>query len=194
MLFAASAIALAAGYSLLPSAEETVFHAVAVSENGDGVVVDFSLKSTAGSGRLLVNVRHTLFQQDTEYSLQNALSTAKKTLGVPLTARDYTIDLKTRQKLVGGESATAVFAVAIIANYLNKPMRSDSVLTASLDAQGNLLPVGGVDEKIIAAVKAGKKFFYIARSQELKYEQELSQEIQITRLDSLDDAVLKMLA
>ncbi len=193
MLLAASAIALAVGYSLLPNGEETVFHAVAVSENGDGVVVDFSLKSTAGSGRLLVNVRHTLFETDAEYSLQNALSSAKKTLGVPLTARDYTIDLKTRQKLVGGESATAVFAVAIIANYLNRPMRTDSVLTASLDSQGNLLPVGAVDEKIIAAVKAGKKFFYIARGQELKYENELSREIQITRLDTLEDAVEKLI-
>lgn len=198
LLALAAAFAAFLGYSLFPSTRETRFQAAAVSENGAGVIAEFSLRSRSGNGALLVNIANAQWRGDAEHSFRAARAHAEKILGVPLDNRDYELSLRSREEGVAGESAGAALACAVIANYLDAELRGDAIVSAALNASDAgddaLLPIGAADEKILAAAQAGKKVFLVAETQELKYESELAKRIQIKRVRTLRDALPYLIA
>ena len=62
-------------------------------------------------------------------------------------------------KFVDGPSAGAAMAVASSAVLQNKTLRTDVVITGTIDKKGNIGTVGGVSEKTIAASRSGKSYF-----------------------------------
>jgi predicted S18 family serine protease len=179
---------------LFPSTRETRFQAAGVDADGTGAIIDFVLRSRPGSGALLVNVANAEWREDAEQSLRAARGHAEALLGVSLEQQDYDLTLSsTTTEGVGGGSAGAAIAVAIIANYYGAQPRGDALASAALDAfnysNDELQPVGGGDEKILAAANAGKRVFVIAQNQELKYEGELAKRIQIKRVRTLREVV-----
>lgn len=56
---------------------------------------------------------------------------------------------------VEGDSASIAVATAIISALKNIPVRQDTAMTGSLSVRGEVLAVGGVTQKVEAAVKAG---------------------------------------
>ena len=56
---------------------------------------------------------------------------------------------------VEGDSASITVATAIISAFLGIPVRQDIAMTGSLSVRGEVLPVGGVTYKILAAHAAG---------------------------------------
>ncbi|MFH0973305.1 MAG: S16 family serine protease [Candidatus Micrarchaeota archaeon] len=197
IIVCAAAAALFLGYALFPSSRETRFQAAAVSDSGEGVIVDFALRSRPGNGALLINVENAEWRADAEKSFRASREHAENFLGVPLSNRDYELELRSREGGVEGESAGAAFAIAIIANYLNAEPRSDAIVSAALDSENSsneaLLPIGGAEEKILAAAQAGKRVFVVAQDQTLKYEGELARRIQVERARTLCEAVQALL-
>ena len=197
IIVCAAAAALFLGYALFPSTKETRFQAAAIGDSGEGVIVDFALRSRPGNGALLINVENAEWRADAEKSFRASREHAESFLGVPLSNRDFELELRSREGGVEGESAGAAFAIAIIANYLNVQPCEDAIVSAALDA-GNasndaLLPIGGAEEKILAAAQAGKRVFVVAQDQPLKYEGELAQRIQVERARTLREAVALLL-
>ncbi|PIO06433.1 hypothetical protein COT29_01130 [Candidatus Micrarchaeota archaeon CG08_land_8_20_14_0_20_59_11] len=181
-------LALAVGYLLLPSPHyKTQFQACAVTLGGEGTLVWFEIYMRQGSGKTFVNIQSARFREDTEQSLLKARLAAEETLGTSLKNYDITLDMLTPQDNVAGESAGAAFASALVANYLQRPLRGDAVISAAL-SDGKLAPVGGIDEKMVAAAEAGKKTFVIAEEQQIKHA-ELAQRIRIVRAKTLGDAL-----
>jgi Lon-like ATP-dependent protease len=58
---------------------------------------------------------------------------------------------------IDGDSATAAVCLAIISALLDIPLKQDFAITGSLDLSGNVLAIGGVNEKIEAAKRYGFK-------------------------------------
>ncbi len=192
VLLCAGLAALFIGYSLFPAVRETRFQAAGVSDNGEGVIIDFALRSRPGNGALLVNVANAEWREDTAASFLAAREHAQSLVGVPLDNRDYELSVSASGAGIGGESAGAAFASAVIANYYGGQLRGDAVVSAALPldaANETLEPIGGADEKILAAAKAGKRFFVVAQAQQLKYEGELAKRIAIKRVRTLREAV-----
>ncbi len=58
---------------------------------------------------------------------------------------------------VEGDSASIAVATAIISALKDIPVRQDTAMTGSLSVRGEVLPVGGVTQKVEAAAEAGLK-------------------------------------
>jgi len=191
LIAAASWVAFDFGYSAVPASRTVEFTAAAVGGNGRGLMVPFRLSITPGSGRLLVDVGSVSFKEDTERSLRKARAAAEKYLGVSLGGADIALSFEAGEKVVAGESAGMAFAVAISSAWSGRPLRDDVALSAALTDDGNVSPVDGIEEKIIAARESDKSVFLVASGQPIKQEKELEAAtgMRIVRVGGLDEAM-----
>ena len=56
-----------------------------------------------------------------------------------------------------GPSAGVAMVVSLASLYMGNPVRKDVAMTGEITLRGDVLPVGGIKEKVIAAVRAGIK-------------------------------------
>ncbi|NUN11878.1 hypothetical protein HUU53_04530 [Candidatus Micrarchaeota archaeon] len=187
IIFVGCFLAFQLGYALGPTSSEKTFQAVAISNLGEGKVIEFSLKSYPGTGKTLLSIENALFEKDTQESLQRARRLAEKYLG-HATNTDYEFSILRENNLNGG-SAGLEFALAIASNELNKKLKKEVVVSSAIDEELELIPVGGIDEKILAAIQQEKKIFIVSETQPIKYEEQLSQQIQIIRVKTLAEAI-----
>ncbi|CAF30742.1 ATP-dependent protease LonB [Methanococcus maripaludis] len=87
---------------------------------------------------------------------------------------------------IDGDSATAAACLSIISSLLNIPLKQDFCITGSLDLNGEILAIGGVNEKINAAKEYGFKRVIIPQSNfEDVIDPEGIEVIPVTRLEEI---------
>lgn len=79
---------------------------------------------------------------------------------------DYDIHVQFIQTYEGveGDSASISVAVAVISALEGIPVEQDAAMTGSLSVRGDVLPVGGISNKVSAAIDAGMKYVIIPES------------------------------
>ncbi|MGC9114247.1 MAG: S16 family serine protease [Candidatus Micrarchaeia archaeon] len=193
------ALAIAASYAgyliATPPASTIEFNAPAVSEDGRGVMIPFKLSIKPGEGRLLVNIAQTSFKADVENSLRKAKANAEKFMSVSLQHADLIVEAQPQQKIVGGESAGAAFTIAIISLYSGHALNNQATVSATINENGDIGEVDGIEEKIIAAREAGKTTFVVSKQQKIKSEESLRHlGIQIIRASNITEAAQHLLS
>ena len=88
----------------------------------------------------------------------------KSNYSLNLTENDIHIHFLDSTSKKDGPSAGVAIALAIMSLYLDRPIGSDYAFTGELSLKGEILPVGGIKEKIIGAVNSGIKKIYIPES------------------------------
>ncbi len=74
---------------------------------------------------------------------------------------DIIIHLPTLSMKKDGPSATAAIAIALISAFTGRPVLQNIAITGEMDLEGNILPVGGIKNKISGSYKLGLKEFVI---------------------------------
>jgi len=91
-----------------------------------------------------------------------------------------------------GPSAGVATTMALLSLILDEPLRSDTACTGEITLRGNVLPVGGIKEKVIAAHRAGIKTVLVPeqnrRHVQMDLPKNLLSEINIVYLRTIDDA------
>ena len=93
-----------------------------------------------------------------------------------------------------GPSAGITMVTALVSALTNIPARADLAMTGEVTLRGRVLAIGGLKEKLLAAIRLGMKTALVpkANARDVKeFEQELEGKIEIVFVDSMDE-VLKL--
>ena len=104
----------------------------------------------------------------------------------------HVLDMGTQKD---GPSAGTAITIAILSALRNQTIKHDIAITGEIDIHGNILPVGGILEKLTGARDAGINHVILPNKNQfelekalLKYPQ-LSQELTITLVNRIEDVV-----
>jgi uncharacterized protein len=148
-----------------------VANVVAVTSDGTGLLGKVNIEMTPGKGRVLINT-NPFIEPDTQYSAETARDVAAVVSGKNLSEFDiiFSFNLTANEGsmergAVGGPSAGIALATAIIAAAEGRSVRSDVVMTGTINKDGSIGQIGGVFEKAEAAGKLGMKTFIVPAGQ-----------------------------
>jgi len=94
----------------------------------------------------------------------NVAAIIKKVFGKDISNYDIHIQFLQTYEGVEGDSASVSIATAVISALEKLKIRQDIAMTGSLSVRGEVLPVGGINEKIEAAKNAGLKAVIIPKT------------------------------
>jgi ATP-dependent Lon protease len=91
-----------------------------------------------------------------------------------------------------GPSAGVAMFIALASLVMNKPVRNDRAMTGEISLRGLVLPVGGIKEKVLAALRAGIKTVLLPARNRKELEEipeDARNQLEFIWLETVDDAV-----
>jgi len=91
-----------------------------------------------------------------------------------------------------GPSAGVTMATALVSLISQKPVRPDVGMTGEITLRGQVLPVGGIKEKVLAAHRVGLKTVILPRRNEVDLEdlaEEVRQSLTFVLVDTVDEVL-----
>ncbi len=95
-----------------------------------------------------------------------------------------------------GPSAGVTMCTAMISTLTGIPVRKDIAMTGEITLRGNVLPVGGIREKVLAAHRAGIRKVLLPRENERDIDdipEKVRKKMEFVLLDTVDDALKEVL-
>ncbi|MBV8209051.1 MAG: endopeptidase La [Burkholderiaceae bacterium] len=154
---------------------------------GDILFVEAS--KVPGSGRLILTGQLGDVMKE---SAQAALTLAKTWTGDSLENTDIHVHVPAGATPKDGPSAGVAMFLALVSLLMGKPVRSDVAMTGEISLRGLVLPIGGVKEKTLAALRAGIRTVMLPRRNEKDLDDvpaEAREKIRFVLLDRVEDAV-----
>jgi ATP-dependent Lon protease len=122
----------------------------------------------------------------------NELGIAPETLD----GKDIHIHIPSGAQPKDGPSAGITIAVALASLFMGKPLDASIGMTGEITLRGQILPVGGIKEKILAAHRAGLKRIYLPKENEIDFEElpvEIRKSLDLVLVDKVDDVIKQSL-
>jgi ATP-dependent Lon protease len=160
---------------------------------GDILFVEAS--RVAGSGRLILTGQLGEVMKE---SAQAALTLVKAhgaalKLGPDMFRRsDVHIHVPAGAIPKDGPSAGVAMFIALASLAMGTPVRSDCAMTGEISLRGLVLPVGGIKEKVLAALRAGISTVLLPARNESELDEvpeEARRQLRFVWLDTVDDAI-----
>ncbi len=154
-----------------------------------GDILFIEASRTPGSGKLILTGQLGDVMKE---SAQTALTLAKVFTAESLEKVDVHIHVPAGATPKDGPSAGVAMFLALVSLLAGKPVRSDVAMTGEISLRGLVLPIGGVKEKTLAALRAGIKTVMLPKRNEKDLEDvpaEARQKLQFVFLEKVDDAI-----
>jgi ATP-dependent Lon protease len=142
-----------------------------------------------GSGKLILTGQLGDVMKE---SAQAALTLAKRLIGDPLEKSDIHVHVPAGATPKDGPSAGVAMYLALVSLLTGKPVKSDVAMTGEISLRGLVLPIGGVKEKTLAALRAGIKTVMLPKRNEKDLEDvpaEAREKLAFVYLEKVEDAV-----
>ncbi|TMH65451.1 MAG: endopeptidase La, partial [Betaproteobacteria bacterium] len=125
-------------------------------------------------------------------SAQAALTLSRSFVGETLEKSDVHIHVPAGATPKDGPSAGVAMFLAIVSLLLDVPVRNDVAMTGEISLRGLVLPIGGVKEKTLAALRAGIKTVMLPKRNEKDLEDvpaEAKAKLEFVFLERVEDAI-----
>ncbi len=154
-----------------------------------GDILFIEASRTPGTGKLILTGQLGDVMKE---SAQTALTLAKTFTGETLEKADVHIHVPAGATPKDGPSAGVAMFLALVSLLSNRPIRSDVAMTGEISLRGRVLPIGGVKEKTLAALRAGIKCVMIPKRNEKDLEDvpaAAREKLDFVFLEKVEDAV-----
>jgi ATP-dependent Lon protease len=125
-------------------------------------------------------------------SAQAALTLSKSFVTDSLEKTDIHIHIPAGATPKDGPSAGVAMFLALVSLLTGVPVRSDVAMTGEISLRGLVLPIGGVKEKTLAALRAGIRTVMLPKRNEKDLEDvpaEARKKLEFVFLERVEDAV-----
>jgi len=92
-----------------------------------------------------------------------------------------------------GPSAGITMIMAMLSAITKCPVRNDVAMTGEITLRGNVLPIGGLNEKLLAAVRSGIKTVLIPKDNEkdlAEIQKEILDKLKIIPVEKVEDGIM----
>lgn len=154
-----------------------------------GDILFIEASKVPGSGKLILTGHLGDVMKE---SAQAALTLAKTHSGQALDSVDIHVHVPAGATPKDGPSAGVAMFLALMSLLTGRPVRSDVAMTGEISLRGLVLPIGGVKEKTLAALRAGIRTVMLPRRNAKDLDdvpQEARRQLEFVLLDNVDDAL-----
>ncbi|MGH8769074.1 MAG: endopeptidase La [Burkholderiales bacterium] len=158
-----------------------------------GDILFIEATSVPGSGKLILTGQLGEVMKE---SAQAALTLVKMYSGVSLEKTDLHVHVPAGATPKDGPSAGVAMFVALVSLLAGKPVQSDVAMTGEISLRGLVLPIGGVKEKVLAALRAGIKTVMLPKRNQKDLEDvpaAAREKLEFVWLETVEDAVRRAL-
>jgi ATP-dependent Lon protease len=123
-----------------------------------GDILFIEAARTPGSGRLILTGQLGEVMKESAQAALSLLKGRAEALGIPLERfekADIHIHVPAGATPKDGPSAGVAMFVALASLLTGRPVKNDVAMTGEISLRGLVLPIGGVKEKVLAALRAG---------------------------------------
>jgi len=148
------------------------------------IVAEATPAASRSEGRVIATGK---LGQIAKEAVDNVSAIFKKYIGTAIARTDLHIQFLQTYEGVEGDSASISTAVAVISALAGIPVYQSVAMTGSLDVRGRVLPVGGINGKIEAAIDSGIKKVLIpkANGQDVYLPKEKSGKVEIVQVGNI---------
>jgi ATP-dependent Lon protease len=154
-----------------------------------GDILFIEATQVPGSGKLILTGQLGDVMKE---SAQAALTLAKTWTGQALDKVDIHVHVPAGATPKDGPSAGVAMFLALLSLLSGKPVRSEVAMTGEVSLRGLVLPIGGVKEKTLAALRAGITTVLLPRRNAKDLEDvpaEAREKLKFVLLERVEDAV-----
>jgi ATP-dependent Lon protease len=154
-----------------------------------GDILFIEASKVPGTGKLILTGQLGDVMKE---SAQAALTLAKTRSGDALEKTDIHVHVPAGATPKDGPSAGVAMYLALTSLMQDKPIRPDVAMTGEISLRGLVLPIGGVKEKTLAAMRAGITTIMLPRRNEKDLEDvpaDARAKLNFVFLDKVEDAV-----
>jgi ATP-dependent Lon protease len=154
-----------------------------------GDILFIEASKVPGSGKLILTGQLGDVMKE---SAQAALTLAKGYFDESLDKMDVHVHVPAGATPKDGPSAGTAMFLALVSLLSGRPVRADVAMTGEVSLRGLVMPVGGIKEKVLAALRAGIKTVMLPRRNEKDLDDvpaSAREQLQFVFLDNVADAV-----
>ena len=157
------------------------------------IIAEVTPAMSKNEGRVIATGR---LQEIAREAVMNVSAIVKKYTGKDISNMDVHIQFVGTYEGVEGDSASISIATAVISAIEGIPVEQSVAMTGSLSVKGEVLPVGGITQKIEAAIQAGLKRVLIPRDNldDVLLDTEHKGKIEIIPVSRIDEVLEHSLA
>ena len=163
-----------------------------------GEVLHIEALRYPGQGRLRLTGQLGSVMQESVQAAESLVKSRAQSLGVTgdLSTFDTHLHVPAGAVPKDGPSAGAAMFTALASLHSDRPVNRDVAMTGEINLRGQVLPIGGLAEKTLAALNAGIKTVLIPRGNEKDIPtlpEEVRASLELVVVDTVDDVLTRTL-